>query len=98
MVMTAKAKEATNELRFDLNVKASSEPTDVYYVQEFGDKSGKGPLTSDISQGKLKARRTGFRPYERCSMEAKDSRGATRGATGGETGNKRIRLEGETCI
>ena len=92
--MTAEAKEATNELPVDLNMKASSEPTGVYYVQKFGDESGKGSLTSDFSQGKLKARRTGFKPYKRCSMESKESRATA----GNETGNKRIRLEGETSI
>ncbi|XP_019709667.1 protein CCA1 isoform X3 [Elaeis guineensis] len=54
------------------------------------DNIGKSPLTSEIGQGKLKSHRTGFKPYKRCSMEAKESRTA-----GEETGNKRIRLEGE---
>lgn len=40
---------------------------------------------------KLKARRTGFKPYKRCSVEAKENR-----ATAGENAsNKRVRLEGE---
>ncbi|OAY82538.1 Protein LHY [Ananas comosus] len=50
-------------------------------------------LTSGFLQAKLKARRTGFKPYKRCSAEAKESR-----ATAGEEAinNKRIRLDGET--
>lgn len=94
MVMTADNKEATIELPVDLNVKASSEPTDLYYVQGAGDTSEKGSLTGEANHGKLKARRTGFKPYKRCSMEAKESRATA----GDEAANKRIRLEGESSI
>lgn len=52
-----------------------------------------GPLTV----GKLKVRRTGFKPYKRCSVEAKESsRLVTAGSEEEERGTKRIRLEGGT--
>ncbi|ONK80231.1 uncharacterized protein A4U43_C01F15360 [Asparagus officinalis] len=94
MIMTANSKEAIDELPVDLNVKASSEPTYIYYFQGSGNTFGEAPLTNEIIHGKLKARRTGFKPYKRCSMEAKESRATA----GDETGNKRIRLEGEASI
>ncbi|XP_026660209.1 protein LATE ELONGATED HYPOCOTYL-like isoform X3 [Phoenix dactylifera] len=56
------------------------------------DNTGKSSLTSEIGQGKL-SHRTGFKPYKRCSMEAKENRTAAE-----ETSNKRIRLEGEASI
>ncbi|BAT98190.1 hypothetical protein VIGAN_09182700 [Vigna angularis var. angularis] len=54
-----------------------------------------GLLTLGLGQGKLKTRRTGFKPYKRCSMEAKENRvGASN--QGEEKCCKRIRLEGDT--
>jgi len=54
-----------------------------------------GLLTIGLGQGKLKTRRTGFKPYKRCSVEAKENRvGAS--SQGEEKGCKRIRLEGDT--
>ncbi|KAG9455444.1 hypothetical protein H6P81_008348 [Aristolochia fimbriata] len=48
-----------------------------------------------VGQGKLKARRTGFKPYKRCSVEAKESK--VMNSCGHAEGKdaKRIRLEGE---
>ncbi|KAL1367138.1 hypothetical protein HN51_021201 [Arachis hypogaea] len=54
-----------------------------------------GLLTIGLGQGKLKTRRTGFKPYKRCSMEAKENRVGSTGNQGEEQGSKRIRLEGE---
>ncbi|KAF7800813.1 protein LHY-like isoform X1 [Senna tora] len=55
-----------------------------------------GLLTIGLGQGKLKASRTGFKPYKRCSVEAKENRvGTGSGNQGEEKGSKRIRLEGE---
>ncbi|RRT51927.1 hypothetical protein B296_00028428 [Ensete ventricosum] len=49
-------------------------------------------LSNDsIIQGKFKIRRTGFRPYKRCSVEAREYRAAAVE----EAGSKRIRLQGE---
>ncbi|OMP06302.1 hypothetical protein CCACVL1_01635 [Corchorus capsularis] len=57
----------------------------------------KGLLTIGLGQAKLKARRTGFKPYKRCSVEAKENRmmNTVSGSQGEEKGPKRIRLEGE---
>lgn len=55
-----------------------------------------GLLTIGLGQGKLKTRRTGFKPYKRCLVEAKENRIGTSCNQVEETGPKRIRLEGET--
>lgn len=57
-----------------------------------------GFLTMGLGQGKLKTRRTGFKPYKRCLVEAKENRGGTACNQVEETGPKRIRLEGGTSI
>ncbi|XWS35970.1 hypothetical protein CRYUN_Cryun20dG0041900 [Craigia yunnanensis] len=54
-----------------------------------------GLLTIGLEYAKLKARRTGFKPYKRCSVEAKENRVMNTGSQGEEKGPKRIRLEGE---
>ncbi|KHN06378.1 Protein LHY [Glycine soja] len=58
--------------------------------------NNEGLLTIGLGQGKLKTRRTGFKPYKRCSMEAKENRVGASNNQGEEQGCKRIRLEGET--
>ncbi|NP_001296649.1 protein LHY [Cicer arietinum] len=55
-----------------------------------------GLLTISLGQGKLKTRRTGFKPYKRCLVEAKENRVGTACNQVEEAGPKRIRLEGET--
>lgn len=52
-------------------------------------------LTIGLGYGKLKTRRTGFKPYKRCSMEAKENRLVNTNNQADEKGPKRIRLEGE---
>lgn len=54
-----------------------------------------GLLTIGLGYGKLKARLTGFKPYKRCSMEAKESRMTNSGGQGEEKVLKRMRIEGE---
>ncbi|XP_028752274.1 protein CCA1 isoform X2 [Neltuma alba] len=54
-----------------------------------------GLLTIGLGQRKLKACRTGFKPYKRCSVEAKENRVGSTSNQGEEKGPKRIRLEGE---
>ncbi|KAL5859425.1 hypothetical protein ACOSQ4_000721 [Xanthoceras sorbifolium] len=54
-----------------------------------------GLLTIGLGLGKLKARRTGFKPYKRCSVEAKENRLVNTSNHTEEKGPKRIRLEGE---
>lgn len=60
-----------------------------------GDNNAEGLLTIGLSQGKLKARRTGFKPYKRCSVEANENRAANAISHCEEKGPKRLRLEGE---
>ncbi|XP_039012071.1 protein LATE ELONGATED HYPOCOTYL-like isoform X1 [Hibiscus syriacus] len=52
-------------------------------------------LTIGLGYEKLKGRRTGFKPYKRCSLEAKESRMMKSGSQVDEKDPKRIRLEGE---
>ncbi|KAK4743513.1 hypothetical protein SAY87_001514 [Trapa incisa] len=55
-----------------------------------------GLLAIGLGNGKLRNRRTGFKPYKRCSVEAKEMRMATGGGQDEEKGLKRIRLEGDS--
>lgn len=57
-----------------------------------------GLLTIGLGQGKLRTHRTGFKPYKRCSVEAKETRAANVGSQSEEQGPKRIRLEGEPSM
>ncbi|XVF33068.1 hypothetical protein REPUB_Repub17cG0136600 [Reevesia pubescens] len=54
-----------------------------------------GLLTIGLGHAKLRVRQTGFKPYKRCSVEAKEYRVMNTGSQGEEKGPKRIRLEGE---
>ncbi|CAK9143616.1 unnamed protein product [Ilex paraguariensis] len=54
-----------------------------------------GLLTMGLGHGKLKACRTGFKPYKRCSMEAKEIRVASAPSQDEEKCPKRLRLAGE---
>ncbi|KAB2052501.1 hypothetical protein ES319_A12G125100v1 [Gossypium barbadense] len=54
-----------------------------------------GLLTIGLGHSKLKAGRTGFKPYKRCSVEAKENRVMNTGSQGEEKCPKRVRLEGE---
>ncbi|GLT84864.1 hypothetical protein SLE2022_030740 [Rubroshorea leprosula] len=65
-----------------------------------GDASGENNaedslLTIRLGHGKFKSRRTGFKPYKRCSVEAKENRVVNADSQVEEKGPKRIRLEGE---
>ncbi|GMI98494.1 LATE ELONGATED HYPOCOTYL, LATE ELONGATED HYPOCOTYL 1 [Hibiscus trionum] len=52
-------------------------------------------LTIGLGLEKLKGRRTGFKPYKRCSVEDKESRVMNTGSQGEEKDPKRICLEGK---
>ncbi|RDX87790.1 Protein LHY, partial [Mucuna pruriens] len=54
-----------------------------------------GLLIIGLGQGKLKTRRTGFKPYKRCSVEANENSIGMASNQGEEKGPKRIRLDGE---
>nr|AII99804.1 late elongated hypocotyl a [Dimocarpus longan]AII99805.1 late elongated hypocotyl b [Dimocarpus longan] len=61
-----------------------------------GENNGEeGLLTIGLGYGKLKARRTGFKPYKRCSVEAKENRLVNTSIQTEENYPKRIRLEKE---
>lgn len=51
-----------------------------------------GMLTMGLGQVKLKAHRTGFKPYKRCSIEAKEGRMACTRSQNDEKCLKRMRL------
>jgi len=70
----------------DLNKNATSIDHELDMMDE--------PRTSfpnELSHLKLKSRKTGFKPYKRCSVEAKENRVPA----SDEVGTKRIRLESE---
>lgn len=100
-------KENTNEKaedgsQLDLNSKAWG-TSSIHYPAEnksnvllSGQKDGEeGLLRMELGLGKLKHCRTGFKPYKRCSVEAKESKVASGSNQGEEKCPKRIRLEGE---
>ncbi|KAF8033570.1 hypothetical protein BT93_D2232 [Corymbia citriodora subsp. variegata] len=62
------------------------------------DDGEEGLLTIGLGQGKLRTSRTGFKPYKRCSVEAKETRAANVSGQSEEQGPKRIRLEGEPSM
>ncbi|BFG22308.1 hypothetical protein CerSpe_085820 [Prunus speciosa] len=83
----------------DLNKKTwvsfSCHPEVEKNVSPVGDNNAEGLQTIGLSLGKLKARRTGFKPYKRCSVEANENRAANAISHCEEKGPKRLRLEGE---
>lgn len=87
-------------LQLDLNSKLcgpcfiSYQDVDITGLME-NDNREEGLLTIGLGYGKIKGRRTGFKPYKRCSVEAKDSRVTNCCSQGEEKAPKRLRLEGE---
>ncbi|KAJ0968548.1 hypothetical protein J5N97_025465 [Dioscorea zingiberensis] len=71
----------------DHTEKSQTDPT----LMISNENSGKSCIISEPDQFKLKAHRTGFKPYKRCSVESKENRVAS----GEDQVNKRIRLEAE---
>lgn len=55
----------------------------------------KDGLTIGLTEGKLKTRKTGFKPYKRCSMEAREGRVMNNSNQDQEKCSKRLRLERE---
>ncbi|XP_066350798.1 protein CCA1-like isoform X1 [Miscanthus floridulus] len=68
----------------DLNKNATSIDHDLDTMDEL-----RASFPNDLLHLKLKSRRTGFKPYKRCSVEAKENRVPA----SDEVGTKRIRLE-----
>ncbi|KAK4415789.1 protein LHY [Sesamum alatum] len=88
-----------NGLQLDLNGKTWGTCSEKQGVQEnallTGENKDDGLLNLGLGHAKLKAYRTGFKPYKRCSVEAKESR-VSANSQDDEKGPKRLRLEGET--
>ncbi|KAL6659335.1 hypothetical protein ACP70R_003375 [Stipagrostis hirtigluma subsp. patula] len=82
----AKEEDEVTTVTVDLNKKATAIDHDLDTTDET-----RASCPNELSHLKLKSRRTGFKPYKRCSMEAKENRVPA----GDEVGTKRIRLESE---
>ncbi|XP_068634396.1 protein LATE ELONGATED HYPOCOTYL-like isoform X2 [Aristolochia californica] len=94
--------EGEKKLEFELNSTIHSTSHDDLAVTQLDESSRshnntqKDVLMNElVGQGKLKIRRTGFKPYKRCSVEAKESK--VMNSCGHAEGKdaKRIRLGGE---
>ncbi|CAA2977923.1 LHY-like isoform X1 [Olea europaea subsp. europaea] len=87
-----------DRLQLDLNSKTWNTSSGKLRMEDNATLMGKnkeeGPLSMGLGYAKLKARRTGFKPYKRCSIEAKESWSQDNGQEE-EKGPKRICLEGE---
>lgn len=85
-----------NGLQLDLNA-CSQQTGEANGASLIGENMEEGLLNTGLclGQGKLKARRTGFKPYKRCSVEVKEFRVSANGQDE-EKGPKRLRVEGES--
>lgn len=93
---TENNKHCTDDKNLDPSNKCSSDCRGAEKnLPFFENNEEEGLLTIGLGLGRLKASRTGFKPYKRCSMEAKENRVGTASNQGEEKGPKRIRLEGE---
>ncbi|GMH31327.1 hypothetical protein Nepgr_033170 [Nepenthes gracilis] len=85
--------EESDEL--DLNSKTQESCPSHQVLEKYGqgvDDNGKSLLRIGLAQGKLQARRTGFKPYKRCSAEARDCRVANTSTQDQENCPKRLHL------
>lgn len=80
-------KAGTIYLQVDFN-KSTSPALDLHHLRDEDKEQMR--INDSLVHEKLKTRRTGFKPYKRCCVEAKENRAAA-----GESGNKKIRLQGE---
>lgn len=87
-----------NGLQLDLNGKTWGTCSKKNGMEDnaslIGENKEEGLLNMGLGHGKLKARRTGFKPYKRCSMEAKECR-VSANSQDEEKGPKRLRMGGE---
>lgn len=93
------AEESNDASQLDLNSNtwescSSNQGVEKIKLQE-EDNRADGLLTFSHEQGKLKTNRTGFKPYKRCSVEARESRVMNSSAPEQEKCSKRLRLDGE---
>ncbi|GKV49392.1 hypothetical protein SLEP1_g56146 [Rubroshorea leprosula] len=94
------AKKDGDASGLDLNRNTSETCSDHQGVEKNATSTGENNaeeslLTIRLGHGKFKSRRTGFKPYKRCSVEAKENRVVNADSQVEEKGPKRIRLEGE---
>lgn len=87
----------------DLNSKTCGSSSNHQELEKKGSTGGdnnvdEGLLTIGLGHGKLKARRTGFKPYKRCSVEAKENWVGNTSSQVEEKATKRLRLEGEVQL
>ncbi|XP_043716236.1 protein LATE ELONGATED HYPOCOTYL-like [Telopea speciosissima] len=93
-----KGKEDT--LQVDLSSKTWSTCLDHPGVEKYESlRSSNNPevglLMTELGHARLKGRRAGFKPYKRCSLEAKEDKLASGSGQGEQKGPKRICLGGE---
>ncbi|KAK3012229.1 hypothetical protein RJ639_012238, partial [Escallonia herrerae] len=94
-------KENENALQLDLNGKtwgacSSYQPVEHNTFFRIENSGGEGPLKMGLGHAKLKAHRTGFKPYKRCLVEANARIGSSNQEE--EKGSKRMRLEGDASV
>uniref|UniRef100_A0A7C9EJ74 Uncharacterized protein n=2 Tax=Opuntia streptacantha TaxID=393608 RepID=A0A7C9EJ74_OPUST len=91
--------EGTNEdeSQLDLNSNTWETCSSGQHIEKDGlrEDTEKDGLTIGLTEGKLKTCKTGFKPYKRCSMEAREGRAMSNSNQGQEKCSKRLRLEGE---
>ncbi|KAK3024615.1 hypothetical protein RJ639_043943 [Escallonia herrerae] len=94
-------KENENALQLDLNGKTWGAGSSYQLVEHntffrVENSGGGGLLKMGLGHAKLKAHRTGFKPYKRCSVEANARIGSSNQEE--ERGSKRMRLEGDASV
>ncbi|CAL9071231.1 unnamed protein product [Musa textilis] len=88
---TTMKKGGTSKLLVDLN-KSICSATDFNHLLHGHTKKEACIRSKDsMTHGKLKVHQTGFKPYKRCSVEAKENRAAAEE----DNGKKKMRLQGE---
>ncbi|KAE8671217.1 Protein CCA1 [Hibiscus syriacus] len=94
-------KEDEETSTLDLNSKALGSCSDHQEVEKTAlsrdekNTAEDGLLRIGLGISEVKAGQTGFKPYKRCSVEAKENRVMNTSGQGEEKGPKRVRLEGE---
>ncbi|KAF9587092.1 hypothetical protein IFM89_039675 [Coptis chinensis] len=87
-----------SEDTLDLNIKTRITSLDCGETEKGVIDNTKGLFSLGFLHGKLKTRRTGFKPYKRCSVEAQESCVGNESSQGEKREPKRVRLEGEASM
>ena len=94
------AAESNDTTQLDLNSNTWESCSNEQVVERNNkskEENHKGLLTFSHDQGKPKTNRTGFKPYKRCPVEARESRVLNSSSPEQEKCSKRLRLEGEAA-